>query len=501
MKILYIAAECKPFSKVGGVADVAGELPVAIRQMGVDIEIVTPLYEENPGPLVRQMLASNRPVQYGFPFRTKENSNGQETVDVYKWEPNRDYQVPVHLVKNTTYFGGRYGKPYIFSEYIPYYDDALRFSFFSEACLQIIKEKQPDLVHINDWPLGYLFGRMAMEGFPQKRVLTIHNIGYQGNIGIETIRGSAIEQILNDPQAGPHFLDPHQEWNSVNALRLGLELSDRVNTVSPTYAREIMEPEDQSRYFEGGKGLEATVRKLAEEDKLAGILNGFGYNFEPDEAAFDRILARKAEMKAALSRDFTDPQAFLLGFVGRAVEQKFKLLSEQVNGKSVLEHILDLPGVNVAIVTSGLPEYENFLLRLKDIYARNLSLTLAFDKTKAEQISLGSDIFLMPSLFEPCGITQMESLANATPPLVRWTGGLVDTVQPYTRPDGTGFGFDGSTRDEVLRNLIETVREALAFFTNRPKKFKELQRRGFNQRFTWATAASEYIDKLYRPTE
>ena len=499
MKVLYIAAECKPFSKVGGVGDVAGELPLALQEQGVDIEIVTPLYEGGSALLSAEKLAQIHETRYRLPFRDQAGETREETVDLYRWKPDRDFRVPVSFVANPTYFGGKYAKPYIVSEFIPYFDDALRFSFFSQACLQLIRERKPDIVHINDWPLGTLFGWMVREGLPAKRVLTVHNIGYQGNLGIQTVKDWKLADLIQDPQTGPLFLDPHVEWNSVNALRLGLELSDRVNTVSPTYSREMLQPEDPERYFEGGKGLEAVTCRLEKEGKLVGILNGFEYKSGGEASAFERTLEQKTAMKQALGKDFKDPDAFLLGFVGRAVEQKFKLLAENLEGRSVLEHILDLPGVNVAIVANGVPEYEQFLGRIKALGQENCSITIAFDKSRAEQISKGSDVFLMPSLFEPCGITQMESLSNATPPLVRWTGGLVDTVIPHTQPDGTGFGFDGDTREEVLLNLIHSVREALALFRDHREDFKALQRRGYAQRFLWSTSANEYIEKLYRP--
>ena len=202
-------------------------------------------------------------------------------------------------------------------------------------------------------------------------------------------------------------------------------------------------------------------------------------------------------MKQALGREFKEPDAFLLGFVGRAVEQKFKLLAEKLDGKSVFEHILDIPGVNVAVVATGEGKFESFLRRLQG--RPNFSLTVAFDREKAKQISLGSDVFLMPSLFEPCGITQMESLSCATPPLVRWTGGLADTVRPHTAANGTGFGFDGQTCREVLTGLVASVHDALHMYGKDPEGFRQLQRRGFNQRFLWSTAARRYISEMYEP--
>ena len=443
MKVLYISAECKPFSKAGGVGDVAGELPPALKAQGIDIEIVTPWYGQSR-----------------FDDFTVYFNNQTESVGIIS-RPEVG-GVPVNFVKNAHYFEGAYGTPYIHSPDIPFKDDILRFSFFSEACLHLIERMKPDIVHINDWLLGYLFGRMEMEGFRQKRVLTVHNIGYQGTISLDVIRGWSIEAIAEHKTIGPLFADPRSEWNSVNALRLGMELADQVNTVSPTYAKEISEPEDQSRFFEGAKGLHETTSRLSEEGRLTGITNGFEYSAPPTDRAFDTVISEKAVARAALSAEFADPSGMLLGFVGRAVEQKFGLLVEQWDGLSVLEHILDIPGINVAIVATGLPEYEAFIRRVAT--RPNCSATLAFDRKKATQISLGSDVFLMPSLFEPCGITQMESMSCATPPLVRWTGGLVDTVRPYSEKDGTGFGFGGDSRNAILRNLVTAVREAKNLF-------------------------------------
>lgn len=399
---------------------------------------------------------------------------------------------------NDHLFKKDYSVPYVESDAIAFYDDALRFSFFSKACLGLIERKNPDIVHINDWGLGYLFGWMAMRGMKQKRVLTIHNIGYQGTIGKVSIAGWDMERILTDKRVGRSFEDPRSEWQSVNALRLGLELADLTNTVSPNYMKEMAQPEDQNRFFEGGKGLDSVVRCLADEGRTLGILNGFEYDFKPTDETFKDTLKRKAEMKKVLGKDFEKPDAFLLGFVGRAVEQKFRLLAEiGLDGKSVFESILDLPGINVAVVATGEQRYESFLRQFMD--RPNLSATIAFDHEKAKQISLGSDVFLMPSLFEPCGITQMESLSCATPPLVRWTGGLADTVKPHTAAGGTGFGFDGQTCEEVLANLVGSVNEAIKMYDKDLEGFRQLQRRGFNQRFLWSDAAIQYINDLYEP--
>jgi starch synthase len=485
MKVLYIAAECKPYSKVGGVGDVTAELPPALREQGIDIEIVTPLYSSTKSELYNSMPHD----QYQIHYQGKD-----ETVEVYKSDLGG---VPVNLLKNPTYFEGKYGTPYIYSPTIPFYDDALRFSFFSEACLWLIDKKKPDIVHINDWTLGYLFGRMFVEKMPQKRVLTIHNIGYQGNIGRSAIQGWDIERLAQDETIGRMFMDPHVEWNSINLLKLAMELSDKVNTVSSGYCLEITQLEDQTRYFEGGKGLHETAKRLFEEGRLIGILNGFVYDFEPTEEKFLYTIQEKAETKQTIAQGFQIPDTFLLGFVGRLVEQKFKLLAESIDGKTVMEHILDIPGVNIALLGQGVQDYESLL---KSLYGRkNISITIGFDAAKARQISLGSDVFLMPSLYEPCGITQMESLSKATAPLVRWTGGLVDTVKSYTENDGTGFGFDGANQHDVLTNLVKTVINARDYYQQERRDFEKILRRGFQERFDWRQSAMAYIQKLYEP--
>jgi glycogen synthase len=200
-----------------------------------------------------------------------------------------------------------------------------------------------------------------------------------------------------------------------------------------------------------------------DERRLTGITDGFEYGEKDSEAGLTRVMKAKAVARAKLAADFPEPEGLLLGFVGRAVEKKFGLLAKTLDGKSVLEHILDIPRINVATVATGLPEYESFIRRLA--FRPNCSATLAFDHDKAKQISLGSEVFLVSSLFEPCGITQMESMSSATPPLVRWAGGLVDTVKPlYTKgrdwfwirwsdaggnpaePDRRYQGFKGSIR-------------------------------------------------------
>ena len=291
-----------------------------------------------------------------------------------------------------------------------------------------------------------------------------------------------------------------------------MELADVTNTVSPNYMREMMQPENQSRFFEGGKGLEGTAQNLHHQQRLFGILNGIQYrNADPSEPDFDTVMKEKADMRTRFAAYFKQPHGLLVGFVGRCVTQKFGLLAERLGDKTVLEHILDIPGVNVAFLATGDPQYESFMANVGlarfdgsrgygDILFAgrrgNYVSTVAFDRERARQTWLASDIFLMPSLFEPCGITQLQSMELATPPLVRGTGGLFDTVIDYSQSGSTGFVCDGTTRERVLQSIIDGVLRAKDIKENHPDEFFEMQRRAFYQRFTWEKALPGY-EALY----
>ena len=508
MKILYIAPECKPYSKAGGLADVAGELPPALKKeskklkRNVDIEIVTPFYGcVDP----KYVVKDKNPEKFSVQF-----DNKLENFELH--EANLG-GVTVYLLKNSTYFEGeKYRNPFVNDESVPFLEDTRRFSFFSKALVEIIKEKKPDVVHVNDWGLGYLFGWMKQQHMPQKRVLTVHNAAYQGNIGKENIKGWDIEKLLNAPDIGHLLEDPRTDWNSINPLRLGLELADVVHTVSPGYAKEMTQPDDPSKYFEGGKGLEQITKRLYDQKMLIGILNGYNYKYEPTDSNFETTLEEKAETKNELSRGFKNPKNLLIGFVGRAAYQKCGILAEKWDfdgtkeNKTVLEHILDIPGVNFIALANGEQKYSNFMKNagtvrydgsasydefLKKPVRENYVYT--HDNAVAPKIFLGSDLFFMPSIYEPCGITQLGAMSYATPPVVRKTGGLGDTVENGK----TGFCFDGNTRSELFHSLFNSLHEAIDMYRSSPKKFRTLQRNAFQQRFVWKNSAKEYLNKLY----
>lgn len=501
-KVFYIAAECKPFSMVGGVGDVAGELPIALKKLGYDVEIITPGYSS----VDRKYINTGEPTYtYAVPFRDEHGEPRSEKVEI------RDGllgDVPVHFVMNSTYFEGKYGAPYFNSPNMPFWDDGLRFSFLSKSVLPLIQLGKPDVVHVNDWPLGYLIGYMEATGMPQTRVLSIHNVGYQGNIYKPSIPNWEMLELLKQPRVGLLFNDARPNVkDSVNPLRLAMELAHAVNTVSPNYAKEMMQSRNDDRYFLGGDGLERLTQRLHNEGRFIGILNGMQYKNPPTSAGFHALEQERDASKKKFNSYFHQKDAFLLGFVGRAVDQKVHLLAELLDGRPVLEHILGLRGVNFAFLGQGEREYEALFSNavasrwdgtisydkfLTVARRGNIISTIAFDRELARQTWLASDGFHVPSLYEPCGITQMQSMELATPPLVRHTGGLADTVVPYGKPNATGFSFDGRTREGVLRALIASVEQARDVFRDHPNEFQAMRENAYNTRFTWDESADKY---------
>ena len=482
MKVLFFALECKPFSKVGGVGDVALELPKALQDEGVDMEIVTPLY----GSINRDWIEPTPYLTYKIEFKDINGNLKEEDVSLYR---STYKDIKVTFIQNSSYFEGNYGEPYVFSPHTPFYDDFIRFHFFSLAAVKVVELKEPDIVHGNDWGTGFLMAHLKLINNSSKRVFSIHNNAYQGNMWIPAIRNWSIMDYLENKTFKNDFMDPRKNWNSVNPLKLGIMSSDAVNAVSPSYKKEMLLKDKPSSYFYGAGGLEKSLKSIDKKGRMYGILNGFEYKNNKD---YSTVLEEKKACKRELNTFFEKPDNILIGFVGRAVEQKFKLLQEELDNISVLEYITDNRSINIAILATGLPEYEQFLERFKDM--PNVSITLAFDKDMASKISLGCDIFFMPSLYEPCGITQMESLSNATPPLVRYIGGLKDTVIPYKQSGGTGFGFSGNSRNKILQNLLLSVSEAVNLYYNEPERFDKIRQEAFNQRFLWSDSAKKYIE-------
>lgn len=468
MKTLFVTSEAYPFLVSGGLGDVSGALPAALRSRFIGCRVVMPLYEDIKEELKNEMHfigSLSVPVswrrQYCGVFEAKYNG------------------VIYYLLDNQYYFKrhGLYG----------YYDDAERFAFFSRAALEIIPliGYKPDVIHCNDWqsalvPTYYhLFyaGRPGYENM--KTVLTIHNIQYQGKYGEEIL-----EDVLGIPYDARCLLENE---GAVNILKGGIETAHAVTTVSPTYAREILDP-----WF--SYGLDSILKERSW--KLRGIINGIDvevYNPETDPmiaANFSaETLSGKAQNKRALQEQLGLPQREdvpLIGIVSRLVSQKGLDLV-----KYALEEMMQWD-VQFVILGSGDWAYESYFDEMAAKYPQKIGLKLGFIPALAHQIYAGADMFLMPSKFEPCGLAQLISLRYGTLPIVRETGGLKDTVLDCGGENGNGFTFQTYNGDDMK----DAVHRAVMLYQNRDA-WNEAVIRAMHCDHSWGQSAGEYA-KLYK---
>ncbi len=468
MKILFATSEALPFAMSGGLADVSGALPKALRRRLVGCRVVMPLYGT-----IRQEL------------REKMTFVGSITVPV-SWR--RQYcgifeahidGVIYYLIDNEYYFKRDmlYG----------HYDDAERFAFFSRAVLEILPyiDFKPDIIHCNDWQTAmvpiYLneFYKADPLYSDIKSVFTIHNIQYQGKYGME------LYSDLLGLMPGRESLVEYD--GCLNMMKGAIQCADKVTTVSPTYSREILEP-----YY--SHGLDNILKQFTY--KLTGIVNGIDYdvyNPEIDPMMFKNFtldtLEDKAINKAELQKQLGLPEKAdvpLIGMVGRLVKHKGLDLV-----KRVFEELLQAD-LQFAILGSGEYEFESFFYEMAQKYPDKVGLKIGFDATLAHRIYAGSDIFLMPSQSEPCGLAQMVALRYGTVPIVRETGGLNDTITDSGDGCGNGFTFKNYNAHEMQN----AVWRALAGYSD-TDGWDVLRRRGMNCNNSWGASAGAYIG-LYK---
>ena len=476
LKILIAASEIVPFAKSGGLADVVGALPKALPALGHDVRVVMPRYY-----VVDKDKYALKPLEgaLGVPMGIM----GEEWACVYEGElPDSD--VPVYFVDHEGFFGrkGLYGENG--SSFI---DNDNRFIFFSRAVMQLAKKLHfhPDVIHANDWhtaiiPLmlntHYAYDPdFAYTG----SLLSIHNLQHQGRF----YKGAM--SVLD--VGWEHFnKDELEEYGGINFLKAGIVHADAISTVSRKYAEEI-------RTWEFGWGLEGLIN--AYSYKLSGILNGVDYNewnptSDPHIAnAYDfNDLSGKEVCKSALQQTFNLPMRSdvpVIGFVGRLVEQKGIGLIHSA--------IWRLMHMDIQIVLLGMGEKwaEAFFSDIAARYPDKFACYIGYREDMAHQIEAGSDMFLMPSLFEPCGLNQIYSLAYGTIPIVRATGGLDDTIENYSSEyrSGTGFKFYDATPDA----LVGTVKWAVDTWCHDKAGFDQLRCNGMQQRFDWEVAAKGYV--------
>jgi len=481
MNILFIASEAYPLIKTGGLADVAGSLPRALLKRKHSVRLVLPAYPQVLAAAEEQGLKS-----------LGELTLGDQTVTLWQTRlPGT--RVPVWLV-DTPEFSQRQGNPYLDEQGKDWPDNNRRFYRFCQAAVELAMGRagiawQADLVHANDWQAGMACMLLAQEPKRPASVFTVHNLAYHGLFPAHSMAE------LNLPGHLWHHesLEFHDQLSFIKG---GLVFADQITTVSPSYAREIQTPEF-------GCGLDGLLR--ARQGQLSGILNGIDTDQwhpgrDPHLAQHYnwRQLNRKATNKQALQKKLglpTQADKPLMGFIGRMVEQKGLDLI-----LALLPKLLAEGQCQFAILGSGMARYQDTFKQLATQYPEHLALTLGYDEPLAHQIEAGCDLFLMPSLFEPCGLNQMYSLRYGTLPLVHAVGGLKDTVfdpGPLTETgelpeQANGFSFQ-APRAEAMQEALE---RALTYY-RQPQLWRQLQTNAMRGDYSWERSAEEY-EQLYQ---
>lgn len=470
LKILLVASEVAPFAKTGGLADVAGSLPKALLTQGNDVRVVLPRYRTtNPAATLVDF-----PVQVGERRETCIVRGAQIEA---KTEQGKAY-VPVYFLDNYHYFDR--------DAYYMYWDEGERFSFFDLATLAMCEALGfiPDVIHANDWQCGFiplLMKERAARNPAWAGVascFTIHNLRYQGRFPPSVLNLLGLGQQYFTPDSVEFFGD-------VSFMKAGIVYSDVVNTVSETYAKEIQTPEF-------GEGLDGVLRRKGQD--LYGIVNGINYHeFNPGSdprivAPYDaaRPESRK-ENKHALQRELGLPvsEEPLLGVVSRLVDQKgLDILLEAM--PAMLER-----RVQFVLLGTGDKRYEEAFAHLAETWRGTVAAVIGFNGVLAQKIYAGSDMFLMPSRFEPCGLAQLIAMRYGSIPVVRSTGGLVDTVQDYDDTTGTGTGF--LFGEYSAKALLRAVDRALNLFADRAA-WQKLQKQAMERDFSWNTSAALYTE-------
>lgn len=475
LKILYISAEVVPFAKTGGLADVAGSLPLALASEGHDVRIVMPRYKKITSPM---HYITDFPVSVDT---RKETCIVRESgIDFKVGKQNKS--VPVYFIDSYQYFDRD-------SMYC-YFDEAERFAFFSRAVIDMLPKInfQPDVIHCNDWQSGpvsmILKEQCSNDPFYNNisTIFTIHNLQYQGNYPKETLKLFGLDEKVFTP-------DKAEFYGQFSFMKAGIVYSDIVNTVSETYANEIQTPEY-------GEGLEGLLENR--KNDLYGIVNGISYeDFNP--ATDSRIyknysskdIQNKKENKFSLQREVGLPikDVPVIGLISRLVNQK---------GLDIIEDIMDKMmdmDLQFILLGSGDEHYENFFKKVKEEYPKKMGLTLGFNANLAQRIYAGCDMFLMPSRFEPCGLGQLISLRYGTIPIVRATGGLADTIEDFMLETGQGNGF--SFNDYSSTELINTLIRAVDVYNNHTEAWKSLVQTALGQDYSWSKSAEKYLDLYY----
>ena len=474
-KILFAASEAVPFIKTGGLADVTGSLPKYFDRKKYDVRIILPKY-----------LCMNDCFKGQLHFKCHFYVNlswRRQYVGIF--ETKQD-DITYYFVDNEFYFAG--DKPYN-----ELYQDIEKFAYFSKAVLDALPflDFCPDIIHCHDWQTGLipvflktLYGdQNYYRGI--KTVFSIHNLKFQGRWNLP-----AVMDITGLPKQ-IFTTDKLESYGEANYLKGGIVYADAVTTVSETYAYEITT-------VQGGEGLDGLL--CARKNDLYGILNGLDYNeYNPQNDPYIYSRFHEVTFKAGkklnqrkLQKECNLPvseKTFLLGIVSRMTSQKgFDLVAY------ILDELLSTENIQLVVLGTGEDKYQNMFRYFADKYPEKIHVTIGYSEEQAHRIYASCDAFLMPSLFEPCGLSQLMSLRYGTVPIVRETGGLRDTVEAYNEYEHTGTGF--SFANYNAHEMLGTIRYAISVFCNRKNEWESLIQRGMRQDFSWNRSAAKY-EALY----
>ena len=473
-KVLYVASEAVPFIKTGGLADVVGSLPKYFPKEYFDVRVIIPKYA-----CMKQEFKDQ--LHYITNFYMDLNWR-QQYVGIFEMEYDG---IKFYFIDNEEHFSGDrpyYGMP----------ADLEKFAFFSKAALSVLPvlDFRPDIIHCHDWQTGlipvYLKERFQGSEFYRgiKSVMTIHNLKFQGVWDIKTIKNIT---GLSDYFFTPDKLEMNRD---ANYLKGGLVYADAITTVSNTYAEEIKTP-----FY--GEGLDGLMR--ARSQSLRGIVNGIDYseyNPETDWRIAKNYNAKnfrkeKVKNKIALQEELgldVNPKTMMIGVVSRLTDQK---------GCDLIAYMMDemcQDAIQLVVLGTGEEQYENMFRHFAWKYDKKVAACIYYSEEMSHKIYASSDAFLMPSLFEPCGLSQLMSLRYGTVPIVRETGGLKDTVEPYNEFAGTGTGF--SFANYNAHEMLGTIRYAEQVYYDRKREWNKIVDRGMAKDFSWANSARQY-EEMY----
>lgn len=489
LNIAFVASEATPYSKTGGLADVAGALPQMLAALQHRVVMFSPKY-----PSVSADKFNVHPVAKLSGLAVWAGGS-EHKFNLLKRE-DRESKVDTYFIENAELFGrdGLYQDPKTVKDYV---DNDVRFAMFARAVLLSLEKLGfcPDIIHANDWQSAMIpaYLKTAERDHPfyarTKTVLTIHNVGYQGLFPAERFDLLGVNKSYYYPTS------PFEFWGKVSFLKAGIIYADIVTTVSETYAKEIQTTNEY------GYGLEGVLRDR--RASLFGVVNGVDYDIWSPEN--DKLIARKFDVEkledkyvnkqkllsvSGLPKDRIDRP--LIGVISRLADQKgFDLIAE------VAEELFALD-FSFVLLGTGDKKYHDLFTELQKKYPDKIKVNLAFDNTLAHQIEAGSDMFLMPSRYEPCGLNQLYSLKYGTVPVARKTGGLADTIidESTNKGKGTGFLFEVYSGEA----LLETIKHALDSYGNK-RSWNALIKRGMKKDFSWKKSAKRYTELYQKALE